>query len=160
MNKTELIDAIQQVIVANDKKAITAESLANLLIEMVNATPEGGSGGSGQIVFYAGTPNEGMTVCVLTPEQKAHNAEMVQVIKDSPIALQASVDVTSLMLASMDEEYADVDLTGVKYNFFCTNTMYLPAHIANLEGFPSAGVMTLGESPAFIAEDGSVTILF
>ena len=153
MNKTELIDAIQHVIVPNGQKAITAESLANLLTEIVKAMGTG-------VVFHMGTPNEDFTEFTQTPEEMAHNAEMVQVIKDSPIALQASVDVTSLMLASMDEEYADVDLTGVKYNFFCTNTMYLPAHIANLEGFPSAGVMTLGESPAFIAEDGSVTILF
>ena len=61
MNKTELIDAIQQVITPNGKKAISAESLANLLIEMVNATPEGGNGGSGQVVFYMGMPNEEFT---------------------------------------------------------------------------------------------------
>ena len=160
MNKTELIDAIQQVIVPNDKKAITAESLANLLIEMVNAAPEGGSGGSGQIVFYAGTPNEDLGTFVLTPEQKAHNAEMVQVIKDSPIALQASVDMTDVMLADMGEEYAGVDFTGVKYNFFCSNTMYFPAHLAGLEGISGAGVVAISDFPVFIAEDGSTFIGF
>lgn len=159
MNKTELIEAIQQVIAPNNQKAITAESLANLLIEMVNATPEGGSGGSG-VVFYAGTPNEDMTEFMLTPEQKAHNAEMVQVVKNSPIALCASLDLTEAMLAQMGEEYADVDFTGVKYNFYCANTMYLPASVAGLEGISGAGVMAISEFPAFIAEDGSVTIAF
>ena len=160
MNRNELIEAIQQTIVPNGKKGITAESLANLLMEMVNATPEGGSGGSGQIVFYAGTPNEDVTEFVLTPEQKAHNAEMVQVIKDSPIALCASLDLTDMMLADMGEEYADVDFTGVKYNFYCANTMYFPAHLAGLEGISGAGVIAISEFPAFIAEDGSVTIAF
>ena len=159
MNKTELIDAIQQVITPNGQKGITAESLANLLIEMVNATPEGGSGGSGQVVFYAGTPNEDLGKIVLTPEQQAHNAEMVKVVKNSPIALGSSVDVTELMIADMEEGYADVDFTGLKYNFYCSNTMYMPAHIAELEAFPCAGVMAISEIPFFVAEDGSVTVM-
>lgn len=47
MTKQEILEAIDSTIVANDKKAITAESLANILREMATATPEGGSGGSG-----------------------------------------------------------------------------------------------------------------
>ena len=158
MNKTELIDAIQQVIVPNGQKGITAESLANLLIEMVNATPDGGSGGSGQIVFYAGTPNDDLGTFVLTPEQQAHNAEMVKLIKNSPISLCSSIDVTEIMLSDMGEEFAGVDFTGIKYNFYCANTMYLPAHLAELEAFPCAGVMVISEMPLFVAEDGSVTV--
>jgi hypothetical protein len=159
MNKTELIDAIQQVITPNSKKAISAESLANLLIEMVNATPEGGNGGSGQVVFYAGVPNEGTTELYLTPEQKAHNAEMVQLIKNSPISLCSSIDVTGLMIEDMSKEYAGVDFTGIKYNFNCDNTMYVPAHIAELEALPCAGVMVFCEISLFITEDGSVSLL-
>ena len=159
MNKTELIEAIQQVIVPNNQKAVTAESLANLLIEMVEAMGTG-SGGSGQVVFYVGMPNEDMTEFTLTPEQKAHNAEMVQVIKDSPISLCASLDTTDFMIAEMGEEYADVDFTGVKYNFCCANTMYFTAHLTGLEGISGAGVMAISDFPAFIAEDGSVTIAF
>lgn len=47
MTKQEILEAIDSTIVANDKKAITAESLANILREMATATPEGGNGGSG-----------------------------------------------------------------------------------------------------------------
>lgn len=47
MTKQEILEAIDSTIVANDKKAITAESLANILREMATATPEGGSDGSG-----------------------------------------------------------------------------------------------------------------
>lgn len=42
MTKKEIIEAINATIVPNNVKGITAESLANILIEMVNA--EGGSG--------------------------------------------------------------------------------------------------------------------
>jgi len=45
MTKQEIINAINATIVANGQKGITAESLNNILTEMVNATPEGGSGG-------------------------------------------------------------------------------------------------------------------
>lgn len=47
MTKAEIIEAIEATIRPNGEKAITAESLANLLIEMANATPEGGGGGGG-----------------------------------------------------------------------------------------------------------------
>lgn len=158
--KEKLIEAINATIQPNDEKAITAESLANLLIEMVEAMGTGSGSGSGQVVFYTGTPNEDMAEFTLTPEQKAHNAEMVQVIKDSPIALCASFDMTELWLLEVGKENAGVDFTGVKNNFYCANTMYLPAHLAGLEGFPSAGVIAISELPAFISEDGSVTIQF
>lgn len=46
MNKAELLTAIDATIATNGKKAISAQSLKNILNEMVNATPEGGSGQS------------------------------------------------------------------------------------------------------------------
>lgn len=73
MTKNEIIDAIQSIITPNDQKGITAESLANILIEMVNSTPSGGGNAS----FY--------TLCIgasfdgsepLTEVEKAHNAEL------------------------------------------------------------------------------------
>ena len=157
MNKNELIDAIQQVIAPNGQKAITAESLANLLIEMANAVPEGGSGGNGQVVFYAGTPNEDFTEVALTPEQKAHNAEMFQVIKNSLIALCVSVDVTEFMMMVTEEE---LDFTGVKSNLLSTQTTYMPANVAEMEGSSGACVVISGDFPCLVAEDGSVSIAF
>ena len=157
MDKTELIEAIQQVITPNNQKAITAESLANLLIEIVSNMGTGSGSGSG-VVFYAGTPNEDLETFVLTPEQKAHNAEMVQIVKNSPIALCASIDATELFILESGKEYAGVDFTGVKNNIYCSNTMYFPAHLAGLEGISGACVVAISAFPIFIAEDGSVTI--
>ena len=45
MKKQELIEAISTTIVPNDEKGITAESLANLLIEIVESS-ENSSGGN------------------------------------------------------------------------------------------------------------------
>jgi hypothetical protein len=73
MNKQEIIEAIEATIVANGQKGITAESLANLLIEMVNATPEGG----GNANYYTLSIGFGLDGSVpLTEEEKAHNAEL------------------------------------------------------------------------------------
>ena len=47
MTKQEILEAIDATIVPNDKKAITADSLANLLREMASATPENSGDGEG-----------------------------------------------------------------------------------------------------------------
>lgn len=47
MTKQEILEAIDATIVPNDKKAITADSLANLLREMASATPENSGNGVG-----------------------------------------------------------------------------------------------------------------
>lgn len=152
MNKTELINAIQQVITPNNQKAINAESLANLLIEMVEAM------GKGQVVFYMGTPNDELEEFVLTPEEQAHNAEMVQIVKNSPIALCASVDITALAIA--DAAVEGLDATGVKQNVVCNAVAYCPAHLMEAQGIgTNAGVIAISELPFFIAEDGSVDVL-
>ena len=72
MTKAEIIEAINATITANDEKAITAESLANILIEMVNATPEGGSGGGSGNVKTVYLPMD----ADLTSEEMAKNAEL------------------------------------------------------------------------------------
>jgi hypothetical protein len=84
MTKAEIIEAINATITANDEKAITAELLANILIEMVNATPEGGSGGgSGNVkTIYLPMAED------LTSEEMAKNAELYN------FAVAASTDLT------------------------------------------------------------------
>ena len=75
MNKEEIIEAINSTIVTNGQKGITAESLANILIEMASATPEGG--GNGSLVVYIPITADMFGVDVpLTSEQQAHNAEV------------------------------------------------------------------------------------
>ena len=136
MTKAEIIEAINSTIVTNGQKGITAESLANLLIEMVNATPEGGSGGSGsgsgQVVFYIGLPNEDSTSFTLTPEQQAHNAEMFKVIKESPIALNASIDTSDLVISQITE--TGIDASGLKETLSSYLLAYVPKTLAETEG--------------------------
>ena len=154
MNKTELIDAIQQVIKPNGKKAISAESLANLLIDIVSAIPEG-NGGSGQVVFYAGVPNEDFTDVTLTPEQMAHNAEMFNIIKDSPIALSASFDMTDFQAAQVGEQLG-IDLSGCKYCMQSFMTHYIAKEYAESAGMPSELIACDVDGAAFyIFPDGT-----
>ena len=158
MNKNELIEAIQQVITPNGQKGITAESLANLLIEMVNATPEGGSGGSGQIVFYAGMPTGetdeflAMSEFEPTPEQKAHNVEMFKLFKETYPCCSVSIDASEFYKDTNAEDMAgDFD---VKYNLAGVMVVYIPS-----EAFPELGqdaIMVNGMFESFILEDGTV----
>lgn len=80
MTKAEIIEAINATIKPNGEKAITAESLANLLIEMV----EGGSGGGSGNVKTIYLPME----ADLTSEEMAKNAELYN------FAVAASTDRT------------------------------------------------------------------
>jgi hypothetical protein len=156
MTKNEIIEAINATIIPNGQKGITAESLANILLEIVNATPEGGSGGSGQIVFYRGMPNEDYTEYTLTPEQQAHNAEMAKIIKESPVSLVATIDCTDEVIAN----FPAADFSGVKYNVIPVITMYAPPIVATTMGLPTEGI-SLGMSETdklFVAMDGSVVV--
>ena len=83
MNKQDVIDAINNVIVSNDQKGITAESLARVLLDMLEVTPES-SGGE----FYTLAIGDLFGETPLTEEQKAHNAELYRKLVD--------VDFTSI----------------------------------------------------------------
>lgn len=133
MTKNEIIEAINATIIPNGQKGITAESLANLLIEMVNATPEGGSSsGSGQVVFYMGIPNEDFTEFTLTQEQQAHNAEMFKIIKESPITPNASIDISDNMILSLTG--TGIDASGYKQILSSYVLAYIPKPLAETEG--------------------------
>lgn len=80
MSKQEILDAINATIVPNGQKGITAESLANILTEMVNAAGEGGSGGSGgsagnEVIRLSnyGITEDGIVLST-TEDDAAHNA--------------------------------------------------------------------------------------
>ena len=153
--KDKLIEAINATIVPNDEKAITAESLANLLIEMVEAMGEGGTG-AGHVSFYTGVLNVETMEFVLTPEQKAHNAEMVKIIKESPMAISASLDMVELLKV----EAPNMDFSGAKYNITADIVIYVSAEAAGIFGLPHEGVAFVSASPICIfAPDGSVTLL-
>lgn len=79
MSKQELINAIQATIAANGQKGITAESLANILIEMVNTAGEGGSGGgSGVLAVQYSIDEEGNPI--FSEEDKVNNAAIYQML--------------------------------------------------------------------------------
>lgn len=156
MNKTELIEAIQQVIVPNGQKAITAESLANLLTEIVEAMGTGS--GNGQVVFYLGKlRNEGTPTLDLTPEQMAHNAEMFNIVKESPIAISASIDMTEFMVQTSEDE---VDATDVRVNVQPIYTEYFSESVASLGGLSSEGIMMVNEvtGSALVYPDGHTSL--
>lgn len=76
MTKQEILDAINATIVTNGQKGITAESLANILTEIVNAAGEGSSGVGGEYIDMTMANPEDLESDELTPEAKAHNAEV------------------------------------------------------------------------------------
>ena len=77
MTKAEIIEAINATIAPNGVKGITAESLANILTEMVNATPEGG-GGSGDGALR-----------VIVPEMQMLGREIINSGELSPTSWEA-----------------------------------------------------------------------
>lgn len=73
MTKAEILEAINATIAPNNVKGITAESLANILTEIVNAAGEGGAGGEYLDMTFA---NPDDLESELSEEAKAHNAEV------------------------------------------------------------------------------------
>ena len=110
----------------------------------------GAGGGSGtgmvtHVVFYLGPLNEDLTGYILTSEQQAHNAEMFKILKESPVALSASLDM------SFSGDGAKVNVNMVKEIWFVSS------EVAEKKGLPSACVMLATETGAMLVyEDGSV----
>lgn len=74
MTKAEILEAINATIAPNGVKGITAESLANILTEIVNAAGEGGAGGE-YLDMTPANPDD-LESEELSKEAKAHNAEV------------------------------------------------------------------------------------
>lgn len=101
MTKEEIIAAIEATIRPNGEKAITAESLANLLIEMANATPEGGSGGSGVCVVQLGELEDGSD---LTAEQLANNADVYNKVTEADGNIPVFIMGVPAMFQAIEED--------------------------------------------------------
>ena len=153
MNKQEIIEAINSTIVANGQKGITAESLANLLIEMASATPEGGSGGNGSLVVYIPVTEDifGMDV-PLTEEQQANNAEVyakcLECYNNNFPLPHILFDLSILYGAMMG--------FNVKYSVQPMRVVFTPVEIEGIVGL--AGMSDEAGGIIMVAEDGSVTI--
>lgn len=159
MTKAEIIEAINSTIVANGQKGITAESLANLLIEMASATPEGGSGGSGGALFYAGVPNEDATALNLTAEELEHNAAMYNTFVTSN-AVPVSIDMTRHYLEMMAAAGLPEGITSENIKIYLTSieVQYASEEAATIMGSPYYGI-TLPELQAIIQPDGSIVMM-
>ena len=99
MNKQDVIDAINNVIVSNDQKGITAESLAMILLDMLEVTPENTGGGGGGYEYIDMSYDENGE---LLPEAIAHNAEFYERFISGAVKgpIMAS-DTEALMSVSM-----------------------------------------------------------
>ena len=100
MTKAEIIEAINATIKPNGEKAITAESLANLLMEMANATPEGG-GGSGVCVVQLGELEDGSD---LTAEQLANNADVYNKVTEAYGYIPVFIMGVPAMVQALEED--------------------------------------------------------
>jgi len=156
MTKEEIIEAINSTIVTNGQKGITAESLANLLIEMASATPEGG--GSGGSFFYIGVPNEDFTQFDLTEEEQSHNAAMYNTFVNSNV-VPVSGDMTRYyidMLQSDGMLPENITSDDMKvYMMISGEIEYISENAASIMGAPFFGIYIL-EAEIIILPDGSI----
>lgn len=149
MTKAEIIEAINATIVPNKEKAITAESLANLLIEMVNAAPEGGSGGGSGNVKTIYLPME----ADLTSEEMAKNAELYNfaVAANTDRTLWDGVIVTFLGIPI----YIEANSSNDGSNVSVSGTMSLAL------GYDPENMILMGMAINFtLNPDGSVEMSF
>lgn len=81
MSKETVKQAINETIVSNGKRGISAQSLSNVLNLMVD---EGGSG-SGVLMFKVGNlvDNSGETTSILTSEEKEYNRQIFETCKNA-----------------------------------------------------------------------------
>lgn len=124
MTKQEILDAINSTIIANGQKGITAESLNNILNEMVNATPEGSSTDAG-LKFYAtdfvptdmftrefantliGTEDEalGLLLIEMLDNNAAVYAEIMKIVNDAMDISETDVHPFSLPSITIEKPY-------------------------------------------------------
>ena len=150
MNKEEIIEAINSTIVANGQKGITAESLANLLIEMASATPEGG--GNGSLILYVPSSVETFGVDVpLTEEQQAHNAEVYAK------CLECYNNNTSLpgILLDLSDIFATLMGATVKYNETPMMTIFTTEEI---DGVIGLACMSQVSGMVLVSDDGTTIV--
>lgn len=109
MNKQELIEAIEATLVPNGNKAITADALRNLFIDIVENSGNGGQGGGITLQISMEIDEDGNSVPAVTPEQIAHNKKQIDILKQlhdegkpiPPIALEATGTTEGVMISQI-----------------------------------------------------------
>lgn len=162
MTKQEILEAIDSTIVANDKKAITAESLANILREMVTATPEGGGSVEFLQLYFGDTyelyPTFSIPVFTPTGEKLNKNIELYNTIKNSESLNLIVMDMCELY-PIMSEGMMTIP-PEVKAFTIISNYAFFPKEFLVTMGYPldedavMFGTEDLGIM--FLLENGSV----
>lgn len=152
MTKEEIIEAINATVAPNNVKGITAESLANILIEIVNSSGESG-GGSGMLSVFLGQPDNDYLNVTQTAEQKIHNASVFRVVKDATIMPPISIDMSGLY--SMD-----VGMSSVKASVPSAICLYVPAEITGAEGINDGAVFISSDAfgDLLLTSDGTLAV--
>lgn len=158
MSKADVHTAIDETIVSNGKRAITAPSMANLLHLMAD---EGGGGIGGVLEVKLGTVTSGsdMTTSILSSEEREHNREVFRTIKEAAengetIPLLVA-DYGSLLVNSQPEASVLINNIGMYINSFIYGYINAPALVSEI-GY-SEFVFAYGMIAIFLLlEDGSV----
>lgn len=164
MSKDTVHQCIDENIVSNGKRGITAQSLANTLHLLAD---EGG--GAGTMMVKVGTlvPGEGdILTTILTAEDRAHNVEIFNAVKEAAAKGEAMPVITFDILAlyaSLEPEIT-VMLAGCSFQMCPMVTGYLTgplmAEAAGELGYTEI-VMTinlLGIFQIMIAPDGTILL--
>jgi hypothetical protein len=163
MSKDTVHQCIDENIVSNGKRGITAQSLANTLHLMVD---EGGSG-NGLLMVNIGTivdNGEEMLTTILTNEEKERNKEIFNIVKEAAKNGESCpmVSFDYLKLISAMEPEISIILAGSSLSMFPMASGYMTGAILSESGLGySELVMTfllMGNMMIYIAPDGSVIL--
>lgn len=163
MSKDIAHQCIDENIVSNGKKGITAQSLANTLHLMVD---EGGSG-SNLLMVNTGTivdNGEDMLTTILTNEEKEKNKETFNIVKEAAKNGEACpmVSFDYLKLIGAMEPEISIMLDGSSISMFPMVTGYITGVILAESGLGySELVITailMANMVIYIAPDGSVIL--
>lgn len=164
MSKDIAHQCIDENIVSNGKRGITGPSLANTLHLIVD---EGGGAGTVMVKIGTVVPGEGdMVTTILTAEERAHNVEIFNAVKEAAANGEAMPVITFdifALYASIAPDVA-VMLAGCSFHMFPIVAGYvtgpLMGEAAGELGY-SEIVMTMSmltEMQIMIAPDGTVIL--
>lgn len=164
MSKDTVHQCIDENIVSNGKRGITAQSLANTLHLLAD---EGGGAGSMMVKVGTLVPGEGdMATTILTAEERAHNVEIFNAVKEAAANGEAMPMITFdilALLASVQPEIA-VIMAGCSFHMFPMVAGYmtgpLMSEAAGELGYSEIvmAISLLTQMQIMIAPDGTILL--
>ena len=144
MVNEKLITQIQELINSNNQKAITGDSLANLLIDIVTELSEN-SGGSSYPIYELKVPDE----LIFTDEDKTNNLMIRERIYNGEHPMIVWNGLQSQLLTILDD---NGNVTDHDIRFFFLDAIGEPEYMGayNLVGWTVS---------FYIEEDGTVTVM-